>query len=183
MSPLQPIHFTRGYVWSGLFFLSIPGLSRLYSYLKEIKAGKIIILTGIVIFLSDNLLWTINLLRKKENVEWEGHITKDTRYVFQFLNSFTNPNDLIIGNAPLISYMSNVYTSANSWISHPFNTPHIKAREEAQKLFFEKGIKPSAWQNRRIIIVIDKKNPVTTIPIKGTEKIFENKSYEIFTLL
>jgi hypothetical protein len=182
IKPMQPIHFTRGYIWAGLFLFSIPGVTWIINYLQAIKSRKWVLICLTTLFLSDNLLWTANILRKKETVEWEGHITKDTEQLLNFLKTTSSTNDLLVGNAPLINYMVNVYAPANSWVSHPFNTPNREERIKTMQNFLQMGAQPPEWENRRILIVLNKKNePPTIHPSLQTNKLFENNSYIIFT--
>lgn len=131
--------------------------------------------------LLDNTVWTANLFRDKANVEWEGHITTDTKDVFNFLEKNAAPNDLLTGNARLINYMANVYSAANAWVSHPYNTPLRNERVEIMNRFLQSGIRPKEWNGRRILIVLDKRdNPPVVHPSLTSNKVFENSSYSIF---
>lgn len=174
IKPMQPIHFTRGYVWAGLFLFALPALLWLLHYLQQ-KKKKWVLYLFIALFLSDNILWTANLLRGKNDIEWEGHISKDTKEVLDYLSSNTSNKDLLVGDAALVNYLANAYTPVNVWSSHPYNTPNREQRIEQTKMFLETGIKPPEWKDRRVIVVlkrnalIDWKSPVT----------FRNASYEI----
>jgi hypothetical protein len=182
INPMQPIHFTRGYTWAALFLLSIPGINLLINYFQINKGRKWILSALIVLFLSDNLLWTANILRKKDTIEWEGHLTKDTEEILNYLKNTTSPNDLLTGNATLINYLANVYSPANSWVSHPFNTPKIDERTSAMKIFLQTGIPLPEWKSRKVIIVINKKSePLLLHSSLQINKSFENSSYIIFT--
>jgi hypothetical protein len=116
-------------------------------------------------------------------VEWEGYITTDTKNVFAFLEKNSSPNDLLVGNARLVNYMANVYSSANSWLSHPYNTPRIAERQEQMNTYFASGIKPAEWNGRHILIVLDKREKLLPViaPSLTSNKMFENNSYIIFT--
>jgi len=182
IKPMQPIHFTRGYIWAGLFLLSLPGLTWLINYLQQGSIRKWLLAGLIAIFLSDNILWTINLVRKKETTEWEGHITKDTEQVLGYLQTNTSTQDLLTGNASLVNYLANVYTPANSWISHPYNTPKKEERNIQMQLFLQTGVQVPEWKGRRILIVLNKKNESPKIHSSlYTNKLFENNTYIIFT--
>ncbi len=182
IKPMQPIHFTRGYIWAGLFLLSLPGLAWIINYLQIKRSRKWLLAGLIVVLLSDNFLWTVNILRKKETTEWEGHITNDTQKVLFFLKATTTSKDLLTGNAPLINYLVNAYAPANSWVSHPFNTPKREDRIITMQNFLQTGTQPAEWKNQRILIVINKKSDLLTIhPSLQKNKLFENNSYIIFT--
>jgi hypothetical protein len=182
MKAMQPVHFTRGYVWSGLFLFSLPALLWLINYLRQSASRKWLLYGFIFIFLSDNILWTTNLLRGTNNIEGEGHITKDTQQVLDFLKSNAGNKDLLVGNASLVNYLANVYTHTNAWVSHPYNTPKREERILQMQNFLETGTKPPEWKDRRILIVLNKKmGPMQLFQPLQNNKIFENDSYIIFT--
>lgn len=182
IKPMQPIHFTRGYVWAGLFLFSLPALVWLINYLQQSAARKWLLYGFTFIFLSDNILWTANILRGTNNIEWEGHITKDTQQVLKFLRSNASNKDLLVGNASLVNYLANVYTHTNAWVSHPFNTPKREERVIQMENFLQTGTKPPEWKDRRILIVLNKKTePMKFFPSLQDNKLFENDSYIIFT--
>ena len=182
IKPMQPIHFTRGYVWAGLFLFALPTLAKIIDGSGKNKLRKWLITGFILILLSDNILWTSNILRKKETVEGAGHITKETEDVLSFLKTTSSPKDLLTGNASLINYLVNVYAAANSWVSHPYNTPTIEERIAVMNNFLTTGIQPSEWKERRILIVINKKSePLMILPSLQSNKLFENSTYIIFT--
>ena len=182
MKPMQPIHFTRGYVWAGLFLFSLPGLTWLINYLQITKARKWLLYGFILVFLSDNLLWTANNLRGKARNENEGHLAHDTREVLNYLKKEATPNDLLTGTATLVKYIANVYTPANSWATHPYNTPRIESRKAEEMKFLTTGNQPEEWNKRRIIIVMDKKEKsIPLFPALKKNVLMENNSYVVFT--
>lgn len=182
MKPMQPIHFTRGYVWAGLFLLSIPGLLWLIEYFKKTAVRKCVFAGFLIIFLSDNTLWITNILKSNSKNEAEGYLTKETREVFDYLEKSTTRNDLLIGNDRLVSYMANVYSSANAWVSHPYNTPDREDRIIIMNNYLQSGNRPAEWVSRRLIIVINKQAPpVPVLPSLLVTKLFENSRYVLFT--
>jgi hypothetical protein len=179
---MQPIHFTRGYIWAGLFLFSLPALVWLINYLQQSTVRKWLLYGFIFIFLSDNLIWSAKLLTGTNNIEWEGHITNDTRQVLNFLKSNGTNKDLLVGNASLVNYLANVYTHTNAWVSHPFNTPNIKERDIQMQVFLQTGVQLPEWKGRRILIAMNKKSePPWISPRLSKNKLFENETYVIFT--
>jgi hypothetical protein len=182
IKPMQPIHFTRGYIWAGLFLFSLPALVWLINYLQQSVKRKWLLYIFTFIFLADNIIWTANLLRQTNNFEWEGHITKDTQQVLKFLESNAGNKDLVVGNASLVNYLANVYTHTNAWVSHPFNTPKREERIIQMQNYLETDVKPLEWKDRRILIVLNKKmEPTKLFPSMHYNKLLENDSYIIFT--
>lgn len=180
--PIQPVHFTRGYIWAGLFLFALPALIWIIDYLQKSSWRRWLLYLFLFVFLSDNILWTTNLLRGKNDIEWEGHISNDTRTAIEFIKRKSSVNTLLLGNASIINYIANVYTHANSWVSHPYNTPDREARILQMKNFLQTGQKPKAWINREIFIVIDKRTDTLNIlPSLKSNKLFENSFYIIFT--
>lgn len=179
IKPMQPIHFTRGYVWAGLFLFALPALLWLIDYLQA-KKMKWLLYIFVLVFLSDNILWTGNLLRGKNNVEWEGHISKDTKEVLNYLRSNTNNKDLLVGNATLINYLANVYSPINVWASHPYNTPDKAQRTALTDQFLETGIQPTEWNGRSVVLVLDnQKTPLLKDPTWLARVAFANRSYSV----
>ena len=88
---------------------------------------------------------------------------------------------MIIGNANLVNYLANVYSKANSWVSHPFNTPEIEKRNAEMGQYFQTGVKPKEWQNRHLLLLLNKKDSLKILPSLETQKKFENSTYVIFT--
>lgn len=180
IKPMQPIHFTRGYVWAGLFLFALPALLWLINYLQQ-KKWKWRLYIFIFLFLSDNILWTTNLLRGKNDTEWEGHLTKDSREVIDYLKSNGSNKDLLVGNASLVNYLANVYTPTNSWVSHPYNTPNKADRIIQMEDYLDTGVSLPEWKGRRIVIVLDKRKSDGKINSSlEINKKLENSSYIIF---
>lgn len=179
IEPMQPIHFTRGYTWAGLFLFSLPLLSGLVNHLKT-KGKQWILAAGIGIFLSDNILWTANLLNEKYNAEWEGHITPDTKEILKYFSDHGSGRDLLIGDARLVNYMVHVYAPVNAWVSHPYNTPKREERIRIMENYFITGNPPVDWNGRKILILVENKKSRVS-PDASWKKLFENSSYTLFT--
>ncbi len=182
ISPMQPIHFTRGYTWMGLFLFAIPALAGLLNRLKQLKYSTAALALFLLIFLSDNLLWTTNLLRKKEKNEWIGHLKPDTKSTLNWLARNTGNKDLVFSNEYLINYYSNVYGSSYSWHSHVYNTPIHEVRRAQADSFLVTGTILTEWEGRRKIIVMRKDGPgyTTLYPPFRLKPVYENRGYIIF---
>lgn len=180
--PMQPIHFTRGYVWAGLFLSGLPALIWLLERLKNGTGKKLLLIGLVALLLMDNGLWIGNHLRQKNTTEWEGYLSDDTRQLFKFLHAEAKAADMLVSKDRLVSYMANVYSAANSWVSHPYNTPNRPLRVLIMDRALEDGMIPAEWQNRRLLVVINKKDePFTVHPSLARQKLFENNSYIVFT--
>lgn len=183
MRPLQPIHFTRGYTWAALFFLATPYLNWLLTQ-WETKWRTLVFVVFTAFFLTDNFIWTYTMLAEKNTTESESHLSPATKDILLYLQKTTRPDDLITGNAPLVSYMANVYSAANVWISHPYNTPEADKRKKQMQQFLQTGIPLPEWAGRHVLIITDKenKNSSTVNPVLLQHKLFENNRYILSSL-
>lgn len=177
--PIQPLHFTRGYIWWGLFLFSIPALQ----YLQKRFSGKLVTLLFVILFLSDNILWYTSIMLQKHNKENESYVSMQTRQVFDWLQDNTTPNDLLISNEELVSYMASAYASTYSWFGHNYNTPFYRDKKEKAVLFFEKGVMQPEWKGRRLLVLLKKSKAGPSIAQKfSVYRLFENQDYEIFAV-
>ena len=179
--PMQPIHFTRGYPWAGLFLLGLPALVLIREAARRSQVKKIMFSLFCCLLLLDNTLWITNKLLDRSATESEGHITRDTKEILDWLAKNGNRNDLLLGNSSLVNYLANTYTAVNSWESHPYNTPMIEERRKQELEFLQSGERPGNWNGRRIILLVDTQAAAPAInPQLTTKIIFANSRYQLF---
>ena len=155
ITPKQPIHFTRGYIWTSLFLLGLPALLRLNDYLKR-KFGTAAISLFALIFFSDNILWVFANGYSKPAHSSASYITSEQSEVLQLLNNESTSKTLIVSADTDISYLASIYTKAWPWYSHPYTTPFAEEKKTAQESFFKTGSINSAWLNREVNFVLRK---------------------------
>lgn len=158
MKPMQPLHFTRGYIWTSLFILGIPALHYLLSKLTASLFQKIMLGFLILLFFSDNLAWVYSQAGAKATTPSTSYLNREQKEIFALLKKHTTNRSLIIGSDELIPYMSTVYTRAYPWLSHPFTTPYVAQKKAALSRFIESGAIDPSWKGRELIFVIDKKD-------------------------
>lgn len=158
MKPMQPLHFTRGYIWTSLFVLGIPALHYFLIKLTGSLIKRIIAAFLLLLFLSDNLTWIFDQVKSKADVPSTSYINSEQKEIFDLLNKHTTNKTLIIGTDEIVPYLSTVYTKAYPWHSHIFTTPFAAQKKAALSRFIELGEIDSSWKKREIIFVIDKTN-------------------------
>ncbi len=185
MKPMQPLHFTRGYIWTSLFILGIPALHYLLGKLTASLFQKISLGFLILLFFSDNLVWIYSQSSVKTTTASTSYLNSEQKEVFSLLNKHTTNRSLLIGADELIPYMSTVYTNAYPWLSHPFTTPYVAQKRTALSRFIESGETDPSWKGRDLIFVIDKKDslavkrvaalsfPVTVLAETASYKLLE----------
>jgi hypothetical protein len=155
ITPVQPLHFTRGYIWTPLFLIGVPVLVRAIAVASRTAAVRIIVPGAIVgLFLFDNAVWFM-LIGVAEHRGQYG-IALDTEE-WAIIEKFREPRlkgYLVVSQREELGYLATVYSPLRSWYSHPFNTPYSHFRGTELNRFFSDGSEPSAWHNRHLLAVI-----------------------------
>jgi hypothetical protein len=162
MKPVQPLHFTRGYIWTPLFLLGAPTLMAWYQNVLERRPGAFGRLAAAVVtlvFVSDNLLWLAD--RVSDEALTAPHrsagigfaVTSDQWALLQWLNRPENARYVVVSEDADIGYLTTVYTSLRSWRSHENNTPLTNERKAELARFFTEGIPVDMWRVLPLMIV------------------------------
>jgi len=153
MKGRQPIHFTRGYIWTSLFLLGLPTLQRLNISMKT-RFHRLGLIFIALIFFVDNLTWiSLNVASRAAHPD-SRYINSEQEQVFTLLNNECTERTLLISNDGTISYLSTVYTKAYPWLSHPFTTPFVADKKISYRAFIERGQVDSLWLGRQVIFVL-----------------------------
>jgi hypothetical protein len=184
MRSIQPLHFTRGYIWMPLYLIGAPALVSLLSRLLRPPFRIALVACGVAIiglFLLDNALWLGSFLHGHQGIR----ITDDEKQLFLWMGRPNDGKDLVVAQDPLIGYMAVVYTPLRAWRSHVFNTPLSLLRQrELDSFYLDHGFLP-AWKGRPLLVVFD----LTHGPIDerwmiadGGQKVFTNSSFDVFKI-
>lgn len=182
MKARQPIHFTRGYIWSSLFLLGLPALNQLNHHLKN-KWGNIGLAMMGLVFFFDNFFWISENIYSRAEKPSPLYINAEQKNILDLLKTETDNQTIIISKDPTIAYLSAVYTSGNPWYSHPYTTPDASRKKLIQENFFLQGKLDAGWMQHKINFIIYKKdstlyNTLLTLP---AEKIIKTNEYIIYT--
>jgi hypothetical protein len=153
MKPIQPAHFTRGYVWMPLFLLGAPVLMRLMLTLWSSRRrvlGPLGAAAMVGLFVADNALW----LATREG-PLGVYKTADQRELLAWMDSPELRGAVVLAERPDIGYLATVYTPLRAWQSHLFNTPYGRDRRREAREFFQDGIFLDEWRGMRMLIVYD----------------------------
>jgi hypothetical protein len=177
--PVQPLHFTRGYVWTPLFLLGAPVLVR---WIGTRLAGrmweKLAVASLCALFFFDNAAWFTAKMQERETLGIA--VSSDAAEVLSWIGSVGDNRTLLISADEEIEYLSAVYTPVRPWRGHEFNTPESIARDYLRKRFFTTGAWFEEW-HRRKVIVVQKKN-ARRVDLSGERTLarFENGGYDAF---
>lgn len=181
IQPVQPLHFTRGYVWSSLFLLSVPVMYRITDYLD-----RRILVTGLrmgvyglllLLLLSDNLVWMSNTARDAATNPYLFN-TREELELYTELNKEEYRGRLVVSTDLKTGYRITAYTPLRSWYSHMHNTPNADTCLKQLRQISEKGVIPEVIRRNNPLLIL----PTTHIPdsvTSGNTIIWSNKTYSI----
>jgi hypothetical protein len=190
--PMQPLHFTRGYIWVPLFFIGIDILIKLFHFLKsrlKKTLGLLSILSITGLFIMDNGFWLTSFFqahsppRKKA---WEIRMIPEQKELLTWMNSLDKKGLVVVSQDIVLSYLVTVYTPFRSWYSHIHNTPYSKKRLQQLNKLFSLDHFHKAWDNIPVLIVylvdhstIKEKKP-TWMSNQQVSPVFENSTFLVF---
>jgi hypothetical protein len=186
IAPVQPLHFTRGYIWTPLFFIGAPTLVALLDYLlKKQWAGRIAIAGIIALFLCDNALW-LTTIEKRPDVVTDGIMPTPQRWdVIEELRKPQYAGSLVLSQDLELGYILTAYTPLRSWYSHGANTPYREDRIAELKALFNSGTYLDEWRRRRVVIILRKDYlpapPAWLTPL-GATLAHENDAFRIYRI-
>ncbi|HEU4470624.1 MAG TPA: hypothetical protein VFR58_06060 [Flavisolibacter sp.] len=151
----QPVHFTRGYIWTSLFLLGLPALHHLTKKWKT-SHRKRILAFAVVVFLSDNFLWIGNSIRTKTTEANITHITREQDEILKWLDRESTAGTLVVSSDETVACLSTIRTSAYPWYSHPFTTPFAAEKKQVQERFLRNGTIDAGWLRRPVNYVLGK---------------------------
>jgi hypothetical protein len=156
--PVQPLHFTRGYIWIPLFLLGAPVLVEALETVLRTRTRRLwVVALALFVLLFDNAAWIGTRMAGATFFGVHGEeISLDPREreVFVELSSSELRRHLLISQDEKIGYLATVYTPLRSWYSHMFNTPYAANRRAELSSFFERGNEPAPWRLRPLAVVL-----------------------------
>jgi hypothetical protein len=122
----QPLHFTRGYIWTPLCLIALPYIQRGLIVLQAnvpsyLFACLAVVLAGVVV--SDNATFIATYGSK----ELGEYLTPDQRQVYREMNDLGIAGTLLTTD-PQLGYLSATYTAAQPYLGHQFLTPDFRER-------------------------------------------------------
>jgi hypothetical protein len=139
ISPRQPIHFTRGHIWTPLCLLGLPVLAELWKKWRQKRFVLVLAIAGwLGLVFSDNVTFFIYKCTQPLGI----YLTDSQRKLHTFLSEEAPDRPIILSENSWVGYLGAVYSPARPYWGHPFNTPDfIRKRDEATQ-FFQAGTIP-----------------------------------------
>lgn len=131
IKPVQPIHFTRGYVWMPLFLLAIPKFLQWWrDAWQHSTAARAMIVLCLVLFVSDNLTFSIVHARRHMALTEGLYLDPAEQLLCEELHiSDSTASRIVMSESATLNYMLPAYANVRPWLGHKFNTPKFPGRE------------------------------------------------------
>jgi hypothetical protein len=187
---IQPLHFTRGYVWMPLYLLGAPALMAGFGWLlnRRIRLTKVAGTAAIVVALvADNAVF-LSTFRGRTGSD-QLWIQADFRELATFLNQpeqagtvvLTPPQPRHIYNP--FAYLLTVYTPLRTWLSHPYNTPLKFQRHRELRDLFADGIFLPVWSMMNLLIILPAGlAPPDWLTARGGREVYADRTYAVYRI-
>jgi len=179
---VQPLHFTRGYVWTGLFLLGAPAVIGLTDRLWQWRGllGKAAVAAGCGLWWADNAVFLTAFHLLPNTAEHELYVPAGFHELTQFLSEPEQAGCLVLlpddPTEPFntVAYLLTTYTPLRVWHSHPYNTPFIKRRMAEIESLFSGNEFLDAWSLRPVLIVMPAGRLPPPVVLRRSRPIFSN---------
>lgn len=182
IKPVQPLHFTRGYVYAGFFLFAIPAITHCLNLVKAStnRLYKPLCVLLLFVFLVDNISWfASNIAYNNTGIQFT---TQEQQLIAYFKN---NPaNGWIIsseGNAQMATYLQ-LYSTGKAWIPHPFLTFNMQSKKAAVFNFELKQQVDEQWRKKPSYFFFDKTDTTFRPSTVQWETAFENEQFKVFKI-
>ncbi len=151
LRPRQPIHFTRGYVWTPLALLGIPMVAQLWKRVRRTRILPVLLAAvWLLLILSDNLTFFAIDMQKTRGI----YLTREQTAALSDIDSIAN-EPLLVSDNLVLSYMATVYSSARPFVGHWSNTPDALSRFRVQDTLFSSGLLLEPLRSQKFYILSD----------------------------
>jgi hypothetical protein len=153
ITPRQPLHFTRGYIWFPLFLLGAPLLVQLLRRL--LARWRLAAAALAALFLLDNAAWlTVQAVQNAGGFGAARYLTETERAILTALDSPSSTTLLLVSDDDRLSYDALVYTNWRSWYSHEHLTPFAAERRDEIDRWAATGEEPAAWRTFGLVAFV-----------------------------
>lgn len=137
VKPVQPLHFTRGYLWMPLFLLGLPVIREWIQRFRSVF-GSLAMSAVFALLMLDNIAFcSVHALRQWRH-EDGFHLHADERALMQVLHSNAETRGrVVLTESETINYLLPTYAAVRPWLGHHFNTPDFHERRSCWEACFE----------------------------------------------
>ena len=139
IKPVQPLHFTRGYVWMPLFLLGVPlALEWFRNAMQRPAKWKLVTIFACCVLIADNFVFAIVHCNRQLSVADGFHLTTHERALLIALHESPNTvGRIAITESKQLNYLLPTYSNVRPWLGHHFNTPKFPERKATWTACFQ----------------------------------------------
>ena len=150
VDPRQPLHFTRGYVWTPLFLLGAP---LLVAWLA--RRARPLALAAALLLLLDNAAWLgVQILQNAGGFGAARTLTQQELGALAALDAPAYAGHLLVAEDPRQGYDAIVYTPLLAWYSQEHSTPWSSERLAELERWRADGSEASDWRSRAVVFLV-----------------------------
>ena len=187
MPPVQPLHFTRGYVWMPLFLLGLPiWLIMIETAWRHMKQRPVIwrSLAGVITILliaADNLTFAaVHVNRQLQRVDG-FHISSGERTLLQSLSQPLCRNHVTLTESETLNYLLPTWAPVRPWMGHQFNTPNYADRKKVwEQCFTEVQVSAASVPAEVTQLIVREDTDTEQLPGNWTQIKIRNADWEIW---
>jgi hypothetical protein len=191
-NPVQPAHFTRGYVWMPLVLLAMPWIQRTLIVLdnripKSLFIPFAALLFSVAVF--DNAVFVSRHVVIQLHADGElgisgpqYFVSADERDLLMFADE-QEFDGVIAASDARLSYLAATYTRLRPYVGHPNHTPDMARRLEHIDQFFSHGRYASVgWLNPIdfLIVSVAESRELPSAILDEWSLIYRNDSYSLY---
>lgn len=189
LTAVQPIHFTRGYVWTALFFLGSGTLIGLLGWLVDARR-RLITMPALVLVmavgLTDNAMFLASFPLQKWKTNEHRYITQYHKELYSWMNHKGLDDHLVLCGDESVNYYAAVYTPLRTWDGHWANTPWRDHRVAQLQGLFRDGRFLKPWRRQPLIAVFgnhfDEGNRPAWLDEQDAVLGFENPAFRAYLI-
>ncbi|MEW6321943.1 MAG: hypothetical protein AB1635_12770 [Acidobacteriota bacterium] len=158
-NPIQPLHFDRGYVYTGLFLFGLPAFHAAADAIGRLRPVVATLLASLAmgVVLSDNVaFFGAYLVKPADRARYGFKLTDDERAVMRALDDPELRGATVICSSPEFEFLVPVMTPLRAWASLNHAIPDNAQRQAELTRFWSAGAMPTEWSNRRLIFVFER---------------------------
>ena len=176
VTPHQPIHFTRGYVWSALFLLGAPTLVSIFDRLA--RPGRLLLLGLLVL---DNATWFATFAHDYGVPDCNGvRLSVEDREIVRRLDGDDFRGHILISEDERLSYLALAETRLRTVLGHPLETPHDERRRIEVDALLAQGRFAAAWGGHPLVVVRYRQPGLPDwVEANGGHLAFANRKFQI----
>lgn len=157
VKPVQPIHFTRGYVWMPLFLLALPLLIEWWVVAqRKFRTTAAAASVCALLLIADNVVFSVVHVHRQLTACDGFHLDRHERTLLADLhNSDQAANFTVLTDSKTLNYLIPTYARLRPWLGHHFNTPSFPQREQTwNECFAGHDVRPSLVPDEVNLLVI-----------------------------